>query len=423
VSHSHRASSDDLPIGRNVRIVLLSALAFVAILTIVGVVLLWPDGSKLDTIRQRTPFAAPGVTTTTARVTHVAPACPSAGPSGDSTGGCGTIEVRVLDGSGEGDRAQVHVAPEVTASGLSAGDRVQLVRTPPQHGQPVSYTYDTTDRRTPLMWLTVCFVLVVIAVARMRGLMAILGLGFSALTIYYFLLPALLAGEPPILAAVVSASAIMFVVLYTTHGLSLRTSTALAGTLAGIALTAALAVISIGYANLTGIADETGGFVSTFAAGLDFQGLLVCGVILAGLGVLNDVTITQASSVWELRAASSAMTRRHLFVSAMRIGRDHIASTIYTIAFAYAGASLAVLLLLTIFNRPLIQLISSESLAEEIARTLVTSIGLILAVPITTAIATLVTSASPAAGGRPRRRGSSPAAQGATPVEGSARIQ
>jgi uncharacterized membrane protein len=235
---------------------------------------------------------------------------------------------------------------------------------------------------------------VVVAVARLRGVMAILGLVFSALTIYFFLLPALLAGEPAILTGAVSASAIMFVVLYSTHGPNLRTSTALAGTLVGIGLTAGISVLSIGSAHLTGIADETGGMVSTFASGLDFQGLLACGVILAGLGVLNDVTNTQASSVWELRAASSDMSRRHLFLSAMRIGRDHIASTIYTIAFAYAGASLAVLMLLTIYNRPLVQLISSESLAEEIARTIVTSIGLILAVPITTAIATLVTTAA-----------------------------
>jgi uncharacterized membrane protein len=397
VSHSHRApSGDELQIHRSVRLSLLAALAVVGVLTAVGVILLWPDGGKLDAIRQHTPFTAPGVTTTTARVTHVAPACKSPTRAGGGTAGCGTIDVRVLGGAGAGDRSQVRIAPEVTASGLGAGDVVQLLRTPAQHGQPVSYTYDTTRRTTSLVWLTVGFVLVVLAVARLRGAMALLGLGFSALTIYYFLLPALLAGEPPVLVAVVAASAIMFVVLYTTHGLSLRTSTALAGTLVGIGLTAALSVLSVGYTHVTGIADETGGMVSTFAAGLDFQGLLVCGIILAGLGVLNDVTITQASSVWELRAASTStteMSRRRLFVSAMRIGRDHIASTIYTIAFAYAGASLAVLLLLTIYDRPLIELISSESLTEEIARTLVTSTGLILAVPITTAIATVVASA------------------------------
>jgi uncharacterized membrane protein len=396
VGHSHRASrDDDLPIGRTVRVSLFAALAVVAVLTIVGVIVLWPDSGKLDTIRKHTPFAAPGVMATTARVTQVAPACAGSKPAvGGGGGGCGTIDVQVLDGVGKGDHAHVRVPPEVTASGLGTGDRVQLLRMPAQQGQPVSYSFDSIDRTTPLLWLTLCFVLVVVAVARLRGLMAIVGLGFSALTIYYFLLPALLAGEPAILTAAVSASAIMFVVLYSTHGPNLRTSTALAGTLVGIALTAGISVLSIDGAHLTGIPDETAGMVSTFAEGLDFQGLLACGIILAGLGVLNDVTITQASSVWELRAASPDMSRRRLFVSAMRIGQDHIASTIYTIAFAYAGASLAVLMLLTIYHRPLMQLISSESLAEEIARTLVTSIGLILAVPITTAIATLVTSAA-----------------------------
>jgi len=402
VGHSHRASrDDDLAIGRTVRLSLLAALAVLAALTIIGVILLWPDSGKLDAIRKHTAFAAPGVTTTTARVTRVAPACADSKPS-DGNGTCGSIDVKVLGGAGTGDHAQVRVAPEITASGLGVGDRVQLLRSPAQHGQPVSYTFDTIERTTPLLWLTLCFVLVVVAVARLRGLMAIVGLAFSALTIYYFLLPALLAGEPAILTAAVTASLIMFVVLYSTHGPNLRTSTALAGTLVGIGLTAGISALSIGYAHLTGIADETGGMVSTFAGGLDFQGLLACGVILAGLGVLNDVTITQASSVWELRAASPEMSRRRLFVSAMRIGQDHIASAIYTIAFAYAGASLAVLMLLAIYDRPLVQLISSESLAEEIARTIVTSIGLILTVPITTAIATLVTSAA-----RPGRRSGS----------------
>lgn len=396
MAHLHRASEgDDLVVGRTVRTTLLSALAIVAVATVVGVVLLWPDGGKLDAIRKETPFAAPGVTTVTGRVVAVAPACPTSkqatGSTGDA-GGCGTIEVSVSDSGGRGDRARVQVPPEVTSSGLGAGDRVQLLRTPAQHGQPVSYTFDTIDRKTPLFWLAVCFVLVVVAVARLRGFMAVVGLVISGLTIYFFLLPALLAGEPAILVTTVTASAIMFVVLYTTHGPNLRTSTALAGTLVGIALTAGISVFSIGYTHLTGVADETGGFVATFAGGLDFQGLLAAGVILAGLGVLNDVTITQASSVWELRAASPDMTRRQLFGRAMRIGQDHIASTIYTIAFAYAGASLAVLMLLTIYARPILQLLPSEPLAEEIARTIVTAIGLILAVPITTGIATLVTS-------------------------------
>ncbi len=132
---------------------------------------------------------------------------------------------------------------------------------------------------------------------------------------------------------------------------------------------------------------------------LGFPGLLTCGLIVAGLGVLNDVTITQASAVWELRSAAPDLPRRRIFTSAMRIGRDHIASTIYTLVFAYAGASIIVLLLLDIYNRPALDLISNEAIAEEIVRTLASSIGLVLAVPITTAIAAAV--ASP---GRPRAR-------------------
>ena len=189
----------------------------------------------------------------------------------------------------------------------------------------------------------------------------------------------------------------MFVVLYTTHGWSLRTSTALAGTLVGIGLTAAIGALVIGSAHLTGIADDTGGMLSSFAGqGLDFQGLLACSLVLAGLGVLNDVTITQASSVWELRAAAPDATRREVFGSAMRIGRDHIASTIYTIVFAYAGAALVVLMLLYVYDRPPLDLVSSESLSEEIARTFTSAIGLILAVPLTTAIATFIAGPRPA---------------------------
>jgi uncharacterized membrane protein len=395
VAHSHRLTDEDsFQVGRTVRVMLLSALALVAVLTVVGAAFLWPDTGKLDSIRKHTQFAAPGVTTTTGRVTGVGPACTR---SSSPTSRCDTLAVRVLQGPGKGDRARVHVAPEVISSGLGTGATVQLIRTPAQHGQPVSYSFDTIRRTSSLLWITLLFVLVVVAIARLPGVMAIVGLCFSGVTIYYFLLPALLAGEPPILAAAVSASAIMFVVLYSTHGVSMRTSTALAGTLVGIAVTAGLSVLTIGFTHLTGVPDESGSLLSSFAPGLDFQGLLTCGVILAGLGVLNDVTVTQASSVWELRAASATLSRRHLFARAMRIGRDHIASTIYTIAFAYAGASLAVLLLLTIYDRPLLQLVSNEALAEEIARTMVTSIGLILAVPITTGIAVLVTSTAPVA--------------------------
>jgi uncharacterized membrane protein len=192
-----------------------------------------------------------------------------------------------------------------------------------------------------------------------------------------------------VLVAVTGSVAILYVVLYTTHGLSLRTSAALAGTLGGLAITAAIGQWAVGSAHLAGNSDEGSSVLSSFADNLSFQGLLVAAIILAGLGVLNDVTITQASAVWELRVASPSMRRAQLFGSAMRIGRDHIASSIYTIVFAYLGTALTLLLVIQLYDRPVLDLVGTEEIATEVIRSLTSSIGLVLAVPLTTLIAVI----------------------------------
>jgi len=243
------------------------------------------------------------------------------------------------------------------------------------------------DRTGPLGWFALAFVLVVAVVARWRGLLALVGLAFAGLVIARFMLPALLTGESGIAVALVTGSAIMFVVLYLAHGVSIRTSTALAGTLGGIFLTGVLAAVAVDTSHLSGVGDEDGELLSGYVGGLDFPSLLVGAIIIAGLGVLNDVTITQSSAVWELRAVAPELSRMEIFARAMRIGRDHIASTIYTIVFAYAGAALSVLLLLFLYERPLLDLLGTEDIGTEVARTLCSAIGLVLAVPLTTAIA------------------------------------
>ena len=398
--HRHAAHESEVVVGRGPRLVLVALLAVVAVATLVGLWRLWPDeGTKLPTV---SAFAAPGVTFPHADVVSVQPACeltqvgtdesPDTGYRPSPT--CGHIVVRVTQSSGVTAKVSVDVPPEVSRSGLRDGDRVQLVRQPPADGQDALYSYYGTDRHAALFWLALVFALLVVAVARLRGLMAMVALVFSALMVTKFMLPALLAGEPGIWVAVVGASAIMFVVLYVTHGVSLRTSSALAGTLAGLGVTAAVGDYAVGSSRLTGIADEGGGILATFVNDLSFPGLLTCGLIIAGLGVLNDVTITQSSAVWELRSAAPGSPRWRIFSGAMRIGRDHIASTIYTIVFAYAGASIVVLLLLAVYDRPLLDLMSNEDIAEEIVRTLASGIGLVLAVPITTAIAAAVASPS-----------------------------
>lgn len=377
-SHSHRAV--DVRTSGPITRLLLGFLALTAIGTLIGVGMLWPSGE-----RPSTPYSADGVTYPSGEVLRVGEACPViTEESTEFPEVCDDVDVR-LDGDA-GTVTELRVRPGVVDT-VQEGDRVTLVAVPQEGADAPNYGWVGVDRKPPLGWLALAFLLVVAVIARVRGLLAILGLVFAGLVIGYFMLPALLAGESGLGVALVGSTAIMFVVLYLAHGPSVRTSTALAGTLIGLVITAGIGLIAIHSARLSGLGDESSLLLRNQADQLDFRGLLTCAVIIAGLGVLNDVTITQSSSVWELREAAPHLTRRQLFASGMRIGRDHIASTIYTIVFAYAGTAVATMLLISLYDRPLIDLLSDEAIAEEVARTLASAIGLVLAVPATTAIA------------------------------------
>jgi len=414
-SHSHRPGDDEATASVSVsalaRVALTALVVLAAAATLFGVVRFWPSDAGAAGRVGTTDFAAPGVTFPLAEVLDVLPVCagpdtatgaptaPGQGADVAETGAtCGAIRVQLEHPTASsGDvhpTVTVAVPPPVSESGLRAGDTVQLMRTPPAQGQPEGFSFLQVQRGAPLSLMLGLFVLVVALVARWRGILALVGLGFGGLVVARFMLPALLEGQSGLLVAVVGSSAIMFVVLYLAHGLSIRTSTALAGTLFGVGITAGLGLLAVDLARLSGVADDEGATLSSFVTTLHPQELLTCAIIVAGLGVLNDVTITQSSAVWELRAAAPSMGRRELFRSGMRIGRDHIASTIYTIVFAYAGAALPVLMLLFLYERPVLDLLQTESLSEEIVRTLASAIGLVLAVPVTTAIAALTVGAA-----------------------------
>jgi uncharacterized membrane protein len=396
--HSHISSdADRLRVGAGARVVLLGFLAVAAVATLFGIFHLWPDSQAVDRVGKDVQFAAPGVTFPHARITGILPRCASGSSEEGQQPGketCGQADVTVTSGTHRGDKASVQTNGPVGQAGLERGDSIQLMRIPQPAEAPADSAYSIfgIDRNHELAWMAGLFVLVVLLVARLRGLLALVGLAFSGLIVVKFMLPALLTGESGMAVALTGAAAIMFVVLYLAHGPSLRTSTALAGTLVGVGITALLAHFAVGANRLSGAGDETGAILSSLVGELNFRGLLTCAIIIAGLGVLNDVTITQSSAVWELRAAAPHLPRRQLFSSAMRIGRDHIASTIYTIVFAYTGAALSILLVLYLYQRPILDLLGTEEIAAEIVRTLATSIGLVLAVPITTAIATLTVS-------------------------------
>jgi uncharacterized membrane protein len=411
--HSHVHDHDRTPTAaeRAERRIALRILAVIlipaGILTAVGLVWLWP-GDASDHVRSDvTQFAVEGVSFPTGTVTGI-DEMPCSGQAGTSPGldeTCATLTVGVDDGPDAGIEVTVPLESAIYRSGVENGDGVVLVRVPTQ-GQPPAYQFYDFERSVPLGVVAAAFAIVVVAVARFRGLAAIVGLGFAYLILGKFLLPGLLTGESPLLYALVGSSAIMFVVLYAAHGFSARTTTALAGTLFGLVVTALLGLLFTEWANLSGVGSEDDFVLASAAPDLKLSAVVMTGVVIAGLGVLNDVTITQASAVWELHESSPSMTAGRLFGRAMRIGRDHIASTVYTIAFATAGAALPVLLLIYVYDRPLLDVLRGEALGAEVVRTLVGSIGLVLAVPLTTAVGVAVTRrAAPRArrSGRSRR--------------------
>ncbi|MFX4271862.1 YibE/F family protein [Propionibacteriaceae bacterium Y1685] len=360
----------------------------IAIWTVVAMIVMWPGNIDEHVQNDSSAYAVPGLTMPTGTLTSVIDHPCEEGTTGSVPGvqsTCATGQVHVDEGPEAGSTVEVQFNNAHWQSGIEAGDKVKLYRAPGIDGQPAAYQFADFERTTPLIFFGVLFVVAVVAVARFRGLMAILGLIFAGFVIIQFVFPSLVAGADPTLTGLVGGSAIMFVVLYTAHGFTARTTTALLGTLFGLGVSAAMGWWATDWAHLTGVASEEDYLLAASAPDLKLTSVVICGVIIAGLGVLNDVTITQASAVWEL-ANNGVRDPRKLFVSGMRIGRDHIASTVYTIAFATAGASLGVLLLITVYQQPLGQVVQTELFSAEILRTVVGTIGLVLAVPLTTAI-------------------------------------
>ncbi|WP_108717666.1 YibE/F family protein [Miniimonas sp. S16] len=371
-AHAHGELALDGGERRRARVVLAAIVLPLLIATVVGLVALWPRG---DTIAGSVDMTASGYSFETARITAV-----------PLTQGA-EIEAELLTGEGEGQVVPVAVAPEVLREDIPVGAEITVLFDVAGLATGVPFTFVDYVREVPLLLLAAAYVVLVGLVARWRGLAAIVGLATSLAVVGLFVLPALMSGTSPLLVALVGSSAMMFVAVYLAHGISIRTTTALVGTFVGLAVTTGLALWSADATRLLGTGSEEGYLVAGTFGEMSLRALLVCGFVIAGLGALNDVTITQASAVWELHAADPSVPRRRVFARAMRIGRDHIASTVYTLAFAYVGAALPMLLVSSIYDRNPVQFATSGAVAEELVRTLVSSIGLVLAIPVTTAIA------------------------------------
>ncbi|HSX09414.1 MAG TPA: YibE/F family protein, partial [Candidatus Saccharimonadales bacterium] len=230
------------------------------------------------------------------------------------------------------------------------------------------------------------FLIVVLIVTRLKGLGAVVGLGISLAVIIFFVVPQILAGQDPLLASIVGALIIMVATMYLAHGFSQKTNIALISTSLALVLTGILSYVAVHLTSLTGLGSEDAATLQFGqTASINFQGLLLGGIIIGSLGVLEDITTGLAASIQELSKANSKLKFGQLVGSGLRIGSEHIAALVNTIVLAYAGVGLPIFLFIVINpnHQPLWYIINSELIMEEIVRTLAGSIGLILSVPLT----------------------------------------
>lgn len=425
-SHSHGPAA---PVSGHLRKVIAAVLIPFTAAVVVGLVVLWPGGAPAHErtgvgfdrqTQQGKVVNIDKVDCKEVNASQLPVSGETAPPTGERSAGddgtalCKKATVEITSGKDEGRKFVEVVQPDAPRQ-LRDGQGV-VVAYAPDAPHDLQYSVTDVNRKFPLMLLAGVFALVVVAVGRMRGVMALVALALSFAVLTLFILPAILQGSNPLVVAVVGASAIMLIALYICHGLTARTSVAVIGTLISLLLIGLLGSLFIGWASLSGNTDDNTGLIHGLYPHIDMSGLLLAGVIIGSLGVLDDVTVTQTSAVWELHQADPTMSAKQLYRAAIRIGRDHIASVVNTLVLAYAGAALPLLLLFSIARSSMGTVANSELVAEEIVRTLIGSIGLVASVPVTTALAALVVAADragsgveagsppPARSGRGRRR-------------------
>ncbi|MFF3437188.1 YibE/F family protein [Streptosporangium sp. NPDC002721] len=389
-NHSHGPAA---PSSRGTVWATLAVIVPLALATLAALIWLWP--AELTSTGQQ-PANLERVTGTITAVTLTP--CPQEPPPDGQPAGrqqptdpatCGDAKVELTSGPRAGHFVTSGLPSGPGSQKFAAGDDVILIHTPDGGELELPpYQISDHDRSSPLWLAGVAFAAAVIAFGRWRGVMALVGLAITFVLLLMFVIPAILTGQQPLLVAIVGAAAIMLTVLYLTHGFTVPTSMAVVGTLISLSLTGVLSYAAIGLAQLNGITDESS-FYLDVSYRINTEGLLLASIIIGSLGVLDDVTVTQAVTVTELAHANPGYTFAQLYRAAARVGRAHIASVINTIILAYAGASLPLLLLVSVGEQPLGEVLTNPVIATEIIRSVVGTLGLIAAVPITTSLAAL----------------------------------
>jgi uncharacterized membrane protein len=357
--------------------------------TAVGLAVLWPHG-KTET---RAPAGPPPDLKPAVVVSVRSTACQN--PASDR---CALVGAKLTGGPDEGKVVTLRVG-DAGDDVPSLGDKLRLfhIDVPPGFQSDVPpYSLADYERRAPILWLGIAFALLVVVTGRWRGALSLVGLGLSLVIVVYFIVPAILHGESPLAVALVGSLAIMLTTIALAHGIGAKSLAACIGTAASLLLTAGLAAFATDMTHLSGFASEEATQLQVDVTGLSIKGLVVAGMVIGALGVLDDVTVSQASTVMALVRANPRFGFLKLFGEGLSVGRDHIAATVNTLVLAYVGAALPVLLVFSIGRVGFGNAINSEAVAEQVVAMLVGSIGLIAAVPFTTALAALAARGLPA---------------------------
>lgn len=302
------------------------------------------------------------------------------------------LKVLVTKGSLKGKEINIKSGEFLTANipRYEKGDKLVITYSKDLEGNNVFYITDYI-RRSALLWLFVIFAILAVVVGKIWGVTSILGMVFSFLIIFKFILPQIIKGNDPIFTAILGSIFIIPVTFYLSHGFNKKSHIAIIGTIISLVVTGILASIFVSVSKLTGFATEEAGFLQFEKQGLiNMKGLLLSGIVIGTLGILDDVTVSQSAIVFQLNEANKTLSFKTLYNQAMKVGHDHVSSMVNTLVLVYAGAAMPLLLLFINSSKSFSEVINYEIIADEVVRTLVGSIGLILAVPITTLLAVTV---------------------------------
>jgi uncharacterized membrane protein len=366
---------------------LIASVSALALATLVGLFALWPSP------HHHAPSQAFGGKSYGAAVIAVRDVrCP--GPAAQR---CRRVSARLKDGPQHGSVTALDLGPSNLVSRYSPGDqiRVQPVAAPPGSHDAQPYQFAGLDRRGTLRWLVILFACLVVVLARWRGVLALAGFALSLLLIVKFLVPAILAGSPPLLVAFVGALAVMFITVGLTYGASPQSAAAILGISASLLFAAVAGTIAVHSARLDGRSSDLAIYLQQSDSRLSLQGVVLAGLVLGALGVLADMAVTQASAVMALRRANPELRARALFSGAFSVGRDHLIATTHTLVLVYVGATLPLLLVLQAAGVSTTDALNAQDVAEPVVATLIGAMALLLSVPLTTALAAALVSHVP----------------------------